>query len=353
MPASISTGPCSCGSADYTLWAMGSNANGQLGLGDNTDRSAFEQVGTDLWKMIACGLTHTIAIKSDGTLWATGGNLYGQLGLGDNIDRNSFVQVGADTWIYIAAGQGFTIAIRSDGSLWGCGRNYAGQLGLGDNADRNLLTHVDDGPWASVSVSHGEMWGSYSYFIATKPDGTLWGAGFYGAGNFGIPPGGFPWTYTIIQISTERWLSVSCGVDITFAIKEDGTLWGTGYNQYGNLGIGDYSSRESFTLINSSQWAHISAGAQSFGIKTNGDVYASGLVYNDAGPLLSFTKIGTDNWESASSSLSIRADGTIYKYNQVSSFDSIFEQLGTNNNWVEASDFHADSFYIALQIPPP
>ena len=40
------------------------------------------------WSSVSCGSGHTIAIKTDGTIWAWGNNYNGQLGLGDYTNRN-------------------------------------------------------------------------------------------------------------------------------------------------------------------------------------------------------------------------------------------------------------------------
>ncbi len=89
-----------------TLWAWGSNSNGQLGQNDIISRSSPVQVGTGTdWKYISCGSTHTLAIKTNGTLWSWGSNLFnGELGQNDRIRRSSPVQVGTNTdWKYVYA----------------------------------------------------------------------------------------------------------------------------------------------------------------------------------------------------------------------------------------------------------
>ena len=74
---------------DHTLWCWGLNNAGQVGVGDTTDRTVPTQVGTGAdWAAISAGGSlHTCALRSDHTLWCWGYNANGQLGLGDLTDR--------------------------------------------------------------------------------------------------------------------------------------------------------------------------------------------------------------------------------------------------------------------------
>ncbi len=86
---------------DGTLWTMGYNGMGQLGIGNTVNKNFPVQVfGT--WSSVSSGYYHTAAIKSDGTLWTWGYNGYGQLGDGTVTNRLSPVQVGsANNWALI------------------------------------------------------------------------------------------------------------------------------------------------------------------------------------------------------------------------------------------------------------
>ena len=152
-----------------TLWVMGGNTYGQLGLNNtsNVDNGYSNgiiveptQVGSDTtWLKAFAGYTYSLALKTNGTLWAWGHNAQGQLGLGDTTDRSSPVQVGALTsWATLPIMSGVTPqrhagAIKSDGTLWMWGFNYYGQLGLGDTTQRNSPVQVGSGTsWSALYI---------------------------------------------------------------------------------------------------------------------------------------------------------------------------------------------------------
>ena len=75
-------------SATSTLWASGLNTWGQLGDGTTADKNSHtqESTGATNWSAISVGGYHTVALKSDGTLWAWGSNSDGQLGDSTTVD---------------------------------------------------------------------------------------------------------------------------------------------------------------------------------------------------------------------------------------------------------------------------
>ena len=124
---------------DGTVWAWGSNAQGQLG-GTYPSASAPVQI-PGLAGVVSISASnvgwHSLAAKSDGTVWAWGYNRNGQLGDGTSVDHSVPVQVLGLSYVkQVAAGVDFSAAEQSDGSVWTWGHNQVGQLGDGTTVDR-------------------------------------------------------------------------------------------------------------------------------------------------------------------------------------------------------------------------
>lgn len=119
---------------DGTLWAWGVNTAGQLGNNNIVNYSSPIQIGAlTNWKHIAFTqwtTTSIRAIKTDGTLWAWGSNTNGQLGNNNIVSYSSPIQIGALTnWKSLPPNQGQG-AIKTDGTLWTWGQNLYGSLGV-------------------------------------------------------------------------------------------------------------------------------------------------------------------------------------------------------------------------------
>ncbi|EQF50508.1 regulator of chromosome condensation (RCC1) repeat family protein, partial [Clostridioides difficile CD181] len=52
---------------DNTVWVCGLNTSGQLGLGENGNKSTFTRVNIDNVKDVICKSNHTFIIKNDNT----------------------------------------------------------------------------------------------------------------------------------------------------------------------------------------------------------------------------------------------------------------------------------------------
>jgi alpha-tubulin suppressor-like RCC1 family protein len=220
---------------DGTLWATGSNAQGQLGDGGNLTSNTPVQVATGV-ASVAAGRVHTMYVKTDGTLWAMGDNRYGQLGDGTTTNRSSAVRVATGV-ASVATGGDHTMYVKTDGTLWAMGYNLFGQLGDGTTTNRSSAVRVATGV---ARVSAGRM-----HTMHVKTDGTLWAMGYNLFGQLG--DGTTTNRSSAVRVATGV-ASVAAGDDHTMYVKTDGTLWAMGYNLFGRLGDGTITNRS--TAVN-------------------------------------------------------------------------------------------------------
>ena len=185
-------------------------------------------------------------IKNDGTLWGCGYNGDNRLGLENTSDKTTFTQIttNTDNIESVYCGRGNTFILKNNGTLWGCGRNDYGQLGLEDTNNRKTFTIISANTNNIKSVYCG-----CDHTIILKNDGTLWGCGDNQYGQLGLRNIPNRTTFTIIGINTNDIKSVYCGYFYTLILKNDGTLWGCGLNNSSQLGLGDESNRTEFTQI--------------------------------------------------------------------------------------------------------
>lgn len=247
---------------DGTLWLWGYNFDGQIGDNTVTSKSSPVQTvsgGTD-WKLVACGHTHSGAIKTDGTLWMWGAGGFGQLGNNAVNNASSPVQTvsGGNNWRQVSCAYLFTAAIKTDGTLWTWGYNgdvTGGQLG--DNTKVRKSSPVQ-------TVAGGTNWKQvsciFSHTAAIKTDGTLWLWG----NNFYNSLGDTTSTEKSSPIQTvasgTNWKQVACGYGFTAAIKTDGTLWSWGRNNLGQLGDNSSTQQSSpvQTIAGGTNWKQVS-----------------------------------------------------------------------------------------------
>ena len=147
------------------LWAWGDNSLGECGQGIVFGQQNFSasyttpvQVGTSTaWTAISGGFGHVLALQGS-TLWAWGSNGEGQVGngvAGQNINAPEQIAP-TQTWAAIGAGHYHSFAIDASGGLWGWGLNQDGQVD--QPASTNIIpapvaTGLEAGlaPWAAVT----------------------------------------------------------------------------------------------------------------------------------------------------------------------------------------------------------
>jgi alpha-tubulin suppressor-like RCC1 family protein len=285
-----------------TLWAWGSNFAGQLGVGDQVDRSSPTQVQLQYqsWKAIAVSGDGTLAISAiNGSLWGWGPNTVGFLGDGTTVSKSSPVLVNSNSWKSVAAGASHASLLKSDGTLWVVGLNGNGQLGLGDAVSRSSFTQVGLlSNWTSVSA------GGTSTF-ATNTSGDMYAMGDAQATAQGTNASNYS-SPVRIGIWKSSWKIITSGINFSIGIRAtDSSLWSWGINASGQVGDGTTIDKSIPVLIdNSKSWISVTAGSQyAAAVASNGTLWTWGS--NSVGQLgqgdtinrSSPTQVGTlSNW---------------------------------------------------------
>ena len=236
------------------LFVEGKNTYGQLGTGDFLPRYELTPTPFAATK-VACGAFHSLRIDLVDTLYVCGFNNLGQLGM-NNTQNYSTWQQKVSGVAYIAAGTFTSFYITKTGQLFGTGANSFGQLGVGPAPSVSQFTQTGIGAGFWKSVSAGE-----NHTMAVKTDGSLWATGKNDLGQLGLNDTNNRNAFT--QVGTDKdWSKVSCGVTHTMAIKADGSLWATGDNSQGQFGNGSRTNSSRFVQAGSLKWKEVYAGNQ-------------------------------------------------------------------------------------------
>jgi alpha-tubulin suppressor-like RCC1 family protein len=128
-----------------------------------------------------------------------------------------------------------------------------------------------------------------AHTIALKQDGTLWAWGWNEYGQLGIGSADLDAHPTPVQVGTNNtWTAVAAGWAHTMALKADGTLWAWGWNSAGQLGNGSADGNLSIVAhptpiqiviaINTKKWTAVATGGEhTIALKEDGTLWAWGL----------------------------------------------------------------------------
>jgi len=155
--------------------------------------------------------------------------------------------------------------------LWTWGRNNNGQLGLNDTTNRSSPVQV-----GLLNIWEKLPQNSYQHGLSITSDGALWSWGFNNHGQLGL--GNTVNRSSPVQVGalkTWAFATGGFGAESSLAIKTDGTFWTWGVNGSGQLGHSNtifYSSPKQVGAL--TNWA--SGGGFFVVVKTDGTMWSWG-----------------------------------------------------------------------------
>lgn len=185
---------------------------------------------------ISAGIECTKALKDDGTVWAWGSNGFGCFGAGSSLDSNSSVpvQVRGISGVTALSSALHVVALKSDGTAWTWGSNESGELG--DPATALGTRRTAPAPVLGMNrvVAVAAGWGRS---FALKDDGSVWGWGAQPVGDGSTVDRREPVRVSSVM-GMPRITALSASQTHILALAVDGTVWGWGQDSSGELSQG-------------------------------------------------------------------------------------------------------------------
>jgi tRNA A-37 threonylcarbamoyl transferase component Bud32 len=130
------------------VYAWGSNYWGQIGCGDNFDKSIptkLKALNDIKIKMISCGYNHSMALTENGCVYSWGRNEDDQLGIGNTKNSNTPKQIQMKDIIIdkITCGANHSLILTNNGVIYAFGDNFFGQIGNGIKGDIETPTKLN------------------------------------------------------------------------------------------------------------------------------------------------------------------------------------------------------------------
>lgn len=269
---------------DDTVKCWGYNADGRLGDGTTSSRTTPVSVGSGLTVKDIQYLTNTstsdrysiCAIASDDSLKCWGTNDYGKLGVGDTSLRNVPTNVNLGTGktvksIYNNAPSSMC-AILNDDTLKCWGRNNANQIGDGSGTDRYspTLVNLGTGKYAKSMITYSNN----NFVILTDNTLVAWGNNYRGQLGISGAASSVSTPQTVTLSKTVKSVAVKTDYQACL-VYTDNTVACAGDNIFGSVGnnggAGLYATFQSVDL-----------GSGKTAVELYNDGYANCALLNDS-----------------------------------------------------------------------
>lgn len=272
---------CNVGLIDEndTLYIMGCNSAGTIGDNTTAAKSVPTAVcsGTD-FREISFGECHVIGVKNNGSLWGWGiNNCYQSVPSGSTFGSyNTPQQIYSSGWKKVGTGRSSSFAIAANNDMYVWGSNIRGELGANSTSSPVQPCCIGN---TYICAS-----GGIEFTIFLKNDYTMWASGSNCSGSLGIGCAntfgvGVFFTSSPIQITSpsKKWKHISATCRGVAAITVEGELWTWGDNSLCGLGVINAGGTVSCPVLVGPQWRCVCLSPRGgIGVRTDGYLYVWG-----------------------------------------------------------------------------
>jgi len=269
------------------LWGMTGGLSGRMGRNLSGGKTTF-LIAEDVKEAVVLNAI-TLILKNNNILYGAGSGSNKELPSNPSSNYSQFSQIATDVKTILPCYKNgrfgnSTFFIKNDNSLWHCGSNPFGEAGRAipsPNGTGAALAQVA----ANVAFSHST---DYACYVVTTT-GELWAGGLNYYGIFGdatklcTDPNSYSSYYRAVAKLTWAGGTITkmCGYSQNmYFLNSAGTLYGTGSNQYGQLGVatnaGTTTGVSAFTQITTNVKDFFNYGQRLFVLKNDNTLYACG-----------------------------------------------------------------------------
>lgn len=262
--------------AQGNAYTWGYGQTGALGLGNTQNQwsPVYLRLPGNLKPLQGvCGSKHTGLIlheKDNLSLYMCGNGDSGQLGTGKREKETELVKIKTpEDIIQVSCGVFHTGMVSATGNVYMTGGNSFGQLGLGNKKGTCIVRRLEGLNNIKKILCNG-----YSIAISENGDVYIWGTSVFGE---------YLTPYKISSYARDICIGGTFGL----IVDENYNVYSWGNNSYGELGLGDYETKPSLTVLSSLQGKKISqvSCGNNFTIALGNDVKYNSSRHKTSTPL--------------------------------------------------------------------